>query len=259
MSVQQENFKAIADKIRLLSGRTDKIRPSEFGIEIGQMHKAATQKGYQLGAEEQQQAKWLTCINGLHNGWIYGFAGKGVNDETFTPYTNIRINSGYNIIGLFTYCGITDLKGIMERYGVSFDLALGASCQNLFANSKCTRIPRLNLDNGTTLQNAFSGCADLVSIDEIYAPKASSWSNTFQNCTNLEELRITSAIQLNNFDVHWSAKLSHSSLMSIINALADKTTSTSGTQWVCTLGTDNLNKLNETEIAIATGKGWILA
>lgn len=269
MSVQQDNFKAIADKIREKTGETDLIKPSDFASKIDAVYNSGYDKGaseggsyddgFANGKEAQKRERWDNHIESLKTGWSYGFAGRGINDETFTPYTDIKMHAGFNIQGLFTYSGITNLKGILERYGTTLDLKLGANSANLFASSKVTHIPRLLLNSATGFATAFSGCTDLVSIDEIYAPKVTSWSNTFQNCTNLEELRITSEIKLNGFDVHWSEKLSKDSLLSILNALEDKSDYTGSTKWVCTLGETNLAKLTDAEKAIATEKGWTLA
>ena len=44
----------------------------------------------------------------------------------------------------------------------------------------------------------------------------------FINCTALEDLVIEGVIGNNGFSVQWSTKLSHDSLMSIMNALQDK-------------------------------------
>ena len=258
MSFQQNKFKEIADCIRSISGRTHKMKPNEFKTVIAEIHEAALMQGHENGINAVKQNHWTSHLEGLKNGWTYGFAGRGINDETFTPYTDVKMNAGYNITGLFQYCGITNLKDILVRYGATLDLALGANAANLFASSKVTHIPRLLLNSATGFATAFNGCTDLVSIDELYVPKVTSFSNTFQNCTNLEEIRITSEIKINGFDVHWSTKLTHESLMSILNALADKSNDTSGTEWVCTLGTENLNKLSATEIAVATEKGWSL-
>ncbi|MBO5955586.1 MAG: hypothetical protein J6Q10_02165, partial [Clostridia bacterium] len=71
--------------------------------------------------------------------------------------------------------------------------------------------------------------------------------------------RITGKIGKNGFSVSDSKKLSYDSLMSIINALKDYSTDTSGTTYTVTLGTTNLAKLTNEEKAIATQKGWSLA
>ena len=49
-------------------------------------------------------------------------------------------------------------------------------------------------------------------------------------------------------------KLTHDSLMNVINEAADVTSSPK----TLTLGSTNLNKLTDEEKAIATNKGWIL-
>ena len=78
----------------------------------------------------------------------------------------------------------------------------------------------------------------------------------FRECSALVDLNIVGTINATGLNVQQSP-LSHDSLMSIINALADKT-GVSGT-WKVTLGATNLAKLTADEIAIAEGKGWTLA
>ena len=80
------------------------------------------------------------------------------------------------------------------------------------------------------------------------------FSSTFTACRELVNLTVDGVIGQNGFDIHWSTKLTHESLMSIINALADK--SGTGTTFTITLGTENLAKLTDAEKAIATQKGW---
>jgi hypothetical protein len=82
-----------------------------------------------------------------------------------------------------------------------------------------------------------------------------SFSNTFSGCIALENLTMGGTIGQNGFNVSESTKLTHDSLMSIINCLEAKTEGT----WAVTLGTTNLAKLTDAEKAIATQKGWTLA
>ena len=80
---------------------------------------------------------------------------------------------------------------------------------------------------------------------------ASQWTG---GASNLQELRIKpNSIQI-EISVTQATKLSHDSLMSILNGLA--VIETTKTLW---LGTTNLNKLTDEEKAIATEKGWSLA
>ena len=90
--------------------------------------------------------------------------------------------------------------------------------------------------------------------------------NDFYNCSALTNFggfknlgQAYSTTQSANYyeyklDLSSCTKLTHDSLMSIINALYDYSGTT--TTRTVTLGTDNKNKLTEAEIAIATQKGW---
>ena len=74
----------------------------------------------------------------------------------------------------------------------------------------------------------------------------------FVGCTNLTNF--ASCVFRKSIDFSTCSKLSHDSLMSIINNLAEVT----NTQKL-TLGTTNKTKLTINEIAIATEKGWTVA
>lgn len=128
-------------------------------------------------------------------------------------------------------------------------------CQQIFADSFVTdtKVPIIATGN---INHAFSNSK----IKVIRSLDITSFTGTvtaiFNNCKNLEELNVTGTIQVNGFDVSASTNLTHASIMSIINALTDKT-SESG--FTVTLGATNLQKLTDDEKAIATQKGWTLA
>lgn len=82
------------------------------------------------------------------------------------------------------------------------------------------------------------------------------YKDTFSHSVNLEEIRIEGEIGQNGLSFLQCTKLTHESLMSIINALQDKSADTSGTSWLITLGSANIAKLSEDEKAIMDNKGW---
>lgn len=111
-----------------------------------------------------------------------------------------------------------------------------------------------------TMTTTFANSVYLVTIPILdVSSVTTSFDRIFSSCNKLANLTIVGTINANGFVVSDCKNLTHDSLMSIITALADKTQDTSGTEWVCTLGTDNLNKLTDAEKAVATEKGWILA
>ena len=105
------------------------------------------------------------------------------------------------------------------------------------------------------LTYTFYQCTNLVNARTIKVASGVKYNATFGHCPNLEEIRFEGVIGQNGLDFSSSTKLSHDSLMSIINALENKTSGT----WTLTIGTDNLAKLTDAEKAIATQKGWTLA
>lgn len=195
------------------------MNTSEKLITIAQNEQKIHDKGFEDGKEAESRDKWDKQMS--LPGFLYRFAGDCWNDETFTPYTDI-VSGTANIIGLFTYSGITNLKGIMDKYGVSFDLTRSMNATNLFNQSKVTHIPKLHLNSCTILTSGFRDCPALVSIDELSIPKVTNASNAFWGCTSLQEIRISGEIKA-NIDLHWSP-LSKASVESIVSALSDTAT-----------------------------------
>lgn len=236
MSIQQDNFKAIADKIREKTGETDLIKPSDFASKIEDVYVAGQNAGggggsYEQGFKDGKQAERDAFWESLQKGGArsdYTYAFMNWSDDIYNPK--------YPLEGALNQClassTITDT--LVDMRVIYTKTAL---CATIFQN-----------------------CRQLKTIRYIeFSPYADLRNTIFYNCDALENLTVGGTINSNNFDVHWSTKLSHDSLMSIINALADKSQDTSGTKWVCTLGTANLEKLTNEEIAIATEKGWTLA
>jgi hypothetical protein len=112
----------------------------------------------------------------------------------------------------------------------------------------------INLNNLFYSHNNING---IKKIDEfICSERTLFYNDTFIQATQLEEVTFTGEIASDNFNVSTCPKLTHDSLMSIINTLKDYSGTT--TTKTCTLGATNLAKLTEAEIQIANNKGWTL-
>lgn len=165
---------------------------------------------------------------GARRNYNVGFGGIGWNDDTYNPL--------YDII-----C----VGNVGTMYG-------NAS----ITNTKVT----IDWTNASNTGYAFSGCTKIVTIPLIIFGRSNIYySHTFSDLTNLENFTAGGVISSNGFNMSASKKLTVPSLLSILYTLEDKSTDTSGTSWVCTLGTENLAKLTDAEKAIATQKGWSLA
>ena len=105
--------------------------------------------------------------------------------------------------------------------------------------------------------NTFTNCDKLHTIGKLTLAESTRISNAFNRCLSLVNIEFAGTIGQNGLNFQWSP-LSHDSLMSIINALADKSADTS-TTWTVTLGDTNKAKLSTEEQNIAELKGWNLA
>ena len=120
-----------------------------------------------------------------------------------------------------------------------------------------TKVP-ITIDTATA-DYLFYACRALKTIPSIkVTSKVSALTGWFTLCSELEEIYFTDDSEIaNNVSFSACTKLTHDSLMSIINHL--KNFSGTTTTKTCTLGTTNLAKLTDAEKKIATDKGWTLA
>ena len=102
---------------------------------------------------------------------------------------------------------------------------------------------------------AFGGAANLKTIRSLDITNVTSYTSTFYACYALENITFVGTVKV-DLSFLYSEKLTHESLMSIINALYDFSSDTSGTAHTLKLGTKNLAKLTQAEKDIITNKGW---
>lgn len=251
---EESNIAAIAAKIREKTGTDATYKAAEMAAGVSAVYDAGKQAEYDAFWDVFQQ-------NGISKAYNYSFCGNGWNDNTFRPKYDIKPTQCHN---MFNSSAIEDLAGVLAECGVVLDLStVTGRCDNMFSYAtKLLTVPELDLRNAVyangVLNGMFQSCSKLHTIECIKLKEdgTTNWgSNVFLNCSALENLRFSGAIGYSGLDLHWSTKLTHDSLMSIINALQTKTSGT----WAVTLGTENLAKLTDAKKAIATEKGWTLA
>ena len=162
------------------------------------------------------------------------------------------------------------------------------NCRNI------KEIPVLNTENVTIMGNMFSGCSNLIKIPTLNTINVRDFENIFRNCSKLTTVPLLKANSVNyiydaftycyelttiggfenlgqayettqnansqpyQLNLSYSTKLTHESLMNVINNLYDiKTKGCKAQQLV--LGSTNIAKLTAEEIAIATNKGWTVS
>lgn len=126
------------------------------------------------------------------------------------------------------------------------------SAANMFNQTHIKNIEYdLDFTNATNMNYAFA-YSQTERIKSIKFGTRCSINNTFTSASKLKDLTVVGNLYLAaNFKD--CTLLTHDSLMSIINALANVVNKT------ITLGETNLAKLTDAEKAIATEKGWTLA
>lgn len=208
---------------------------------------------YEAGKKAEYDEFW----DSFKNIWQtqYLFAGSAWNDTTFKPKYDLIVGA-YNCSGMFQLNQVSNIKSRLLECGVKLDLSKCVNFLNGFSNAATTELPEIDLSNCDTISGTFGNMPNLTSIDKVTFKDGVSFSNTFRNTSNLEHISIGGTIGQNGFDIHWSTKLTHDSLMSIIDNLKDYSTDTSGTEWVVTVGSENKAKLTDDELDIAQNKGW---
>lgn len=190
----------------------------------------------------------------------YTFASLNVEN-----YPLIDTSEIINMYGMFCEC--TNLiepplynTSKVEDMGFMFD-----GCRKL------KRIPAYNTSNVKSFITVFRNCSLLEEIPLLdFGNVNAIGTYTFSNCSSLTNLggfkdlgkAYDTSKSANNssytLDLSTCKKLTHDSLMNVINNLYDIASLGCNTQQL-KLGATNLAKLTEEEIAIATNKGWTVS
>lgn len=150
MSVQQNNFRCIADKIREKTNKTELIKPIDFADKIDEV--------YDEGKKAEYDRFWNSYqSNGEIKSYSYAFCGNCWTDETLNPkYTPLKATATTQ---MFRFCAATVLPSI------DFNDCLNLDQTYYYAREAVTIGTVILKDDGTnTFNNAFGGCSELVNI-----------------------------------------------------------------------------------------------
>lgn len=223
---------SIADKLEQIARNEQLIYNA--GVEKGkaEAEKDGYNQGYADGIEQGKQAEYDAFWDefqdyGKPKNYGYAFAYLAFTDKNYNPKYPIRCLYSTAMSGnyMFTYSQITNTK---------VDIICGENhtMAGAFSNSKIETIPKFVVLESNKL------------------------STTFQNCTALKNITFEGVIGQNGLNFQWSTNLTHDSLVSIINALKDYSTDTSGTVWKVTVGSTNYAKLTDEDLNNIQAKGW---
>lgn len=254
----------VARKLQTIAENMQKVYEAGAGTGTGTggNYDEGYQKGYTdgeaAGRENQQSDFWDAFqYNGDRVDYQFAFGGSGWTDETFKPKYNMQ---PIYAMRMFNTSKITNLKSILENLGITLNFSKMTSGIELFGNSTITHLGVMNLTSMASINQVFYQAKNLQSVDKLILKSDGSQtfnSTSFGGCVELTHIVFEGVIGQNGFNIS-AASLDIESLLSILNALADKSTDTSGTTWKITIGNTNKAKLTETNLLIATQKGWVV-
>lgn len=242
-----EKFEIIADEVY------------EKGVDVGYKQGVldGNSKDYNDGKQAQYDEFWDAYQdNGNRTSYSYAFPQRGWNDSTFKPKFDIKpIDLEYG----FIRCQCTKkMQDIETECNIKFDFSNCTKFAYAFFYSEFKELPDIDLSKAeTNLSRTFMGCK-AEKIGTVTVNKDQNFTMVFHACEPLKQITFAGTIGKNGLNLAYST-LDHDSVMSVVNALEDKTGDTSGTTWLVTLGNKNIAQLSDAEKAMATEKGWTLA
>lgn len=197
-----------------------------------------------------------------------------IDTSDYTSFANM-FNGYKNLVSL---PNLNTNKAISLRYAfyscinlqtnININTSLVGDFTRTFYN--CKKIEEINL-NGTSNANnfnrTFSLCSKLKTVQGLIGNKLQDVAECFSQCVSLENFSgilnlgqaysTSSSANYYNYMLNLSdcSKLTHESLMNVINGLYDIASAGIKPQQLI-LGTENLAKLTEEEIGIVQNKGW---
>ena len=184
------------------------------------------------------------------------------NSITEIPF--IDTSNGTNFNSMFVNCKSLVTIPELNTHNANRAEYMFQNCDELIS------IPQLDTSNIREVGSMFSWCRKLTTVPLLKASKMITINNVFGRCSNLTNFgglenigEAYSTTQSANYSFYQvtlneSPKLTHESLLNVINNLYDIKTKGCNAQKLV-LGTSNLAKLTAEEIAIATEKGWTVS
>lgn len=194
--------------------------------------------------------------NGVHNVKKY--------NEVNVNVGNLKINDAFYLFSNEARMDVMNelvamLSDDCERFSYMFN-----NCKSLI------NAPHINTKSCTNSAYMFSSCSNLISVPLLDFGNNTSLMYMFSSCSSLTTLGgfkdlgkayLTTTSANNNgyrLDLSSCTKLTHDSLMNVINNLYDIASKGCNTQSL-KLSSASLSLLTADEIAIATNKGWTIS
>ena len=217
MSVQQEKFKAIADKIREKTGTEDLIKPNDFVNKIDDVYEAGKQAEHKRFMDIYQDNGNRKTYNSAFSYW---------DERLFYPEHDIKPSTASSIFqGFNSLNSEGTVISLIERLGqcgktLDFSNTTG-TLSYIFNSAKISHIPLCDFKKATNLNGTFSR-SSVEYIEKIMVDDGNTYSNTFDYCENLTEVRFEGVIA-SSISFGWSP-LNKKSITNIYSCLSTSKT-----------------------------------
>lgn len=162
---------------------------------------------------------------------------------------SMAISASLISIGTYAFEGCTSLTNITITDSVKrIDDYAFQGCKSLTSVTLPDSVTRIG-------RYVFNGCSNLTSVT-IPASITNIGYELFSYCANLTDVTLGNGFNADSLDLSASTKYTAETIVSWLNALADRTGQTA---YKLIIGATNLAKLTEEQVAVATNKNWTLA
>lgn len=174
---------------------------------------------YEAGKKAEYDAFWDDYQgNGSLKSYSGAFSGGCWNEKNFKPKYDIIANNAQNMF----WCNSMniDLVEYLNSIGIKLDTSNSINNSAMFSFSSFTRVGVIDFTKANSSYSTFGDSTKLKTIDKIIYHDKLVLTTAFTRCTALENMIVEGTIGQNGFDIHWSTKLSATSLYSIVSALS---------------------------------------
>lgn len=222
------------------------------------------QPAYRQGKEDGQKAQydsfWDVYQNyGNRTNYNGAFANGNANDNA-CGWTNANFKPKYSFknIGGYDMFNNSKIEGSLPSIlnELSITLTFSGYQSSGFANSSFNEIDYNNI-NMSVMNGVFSGCKKLKTLKVGTIKEDSTFVNTFNGCTALENLTLVGTIGKNGFSVKDSTLLTRASIENIVNSLSAAATGLTVT--ISQTAKENAFTPEEWATLIATKPNWTIA
>lgn len=246
-----DKLKKIGDKIRDITKTSDLVKLDEMPIKIDEI--------YKLGTSDEALKERLD--EAYNNGSSYGINavinGSKCKGSCMSLFGS---NSTLTVAPFFDTSNVTDCSNMFGECRQlievpNYDFSNANNVWDLFGYcTSLSKLGKLSFPKATSSGRIFYQCKSLKTIEELDFSSFEEFNQIFDYCGDLENIKIKGTIKTPVFHIYHSIKLTHDSLMSIINALEDNSGNTTAKE--LQIGSQNIQKLSAEDIAIIVNKNW---